>query len=355
MRFTRGDTGPEVRDIQQRLGELGLLEAPDQPGTFDERTVEAVRILQQQRRLSATGIVNDDTWRALVEAGWRLGDRLLYETSPMLRGDDVRELQQRLTRLGFDTTWVDGVFGPRTSDAVREFQANTGLEVDGLAGPVVVEQLHALARDHHVESVTGVRERHRLGSHRLGSVAGLPVLVDPAHGPDSPGHWPPESPAEHEITWSVATLVAGRLSGHGARPILSRGPGNSPTPLDRAELANREDVAAILSIHAAGASSPTPSGTVAWYFGHDSYVSPRGHRLAELCVDRVTETLGTPNCRAHPSTMAILSASRAPAVAVELGFLTNPEEGSKLADPAMQRQIADALVDALVTFVTEET
>jgi len=351
MEFREGDRGPEIRDIQRRLRELGLLPEPLESGAFGPDTASAVRQLQQERGLSATGAVNDDTWRALVEAGWRLGDRLLYETTPMLRGDDIRELQQRLTRLGFDTTWVDGVFGPRTADAIRDFQSNMGLEVDGRAGPAVVEQLRLVARAHHVESVTGVRERHRVGQHGQVGFAGLPVMVDPAHGPDVPGHVGVDDAAEHEITWAIASLVAGRLSALGARPILSRGPTSSPSPTERAELANLEDVAAILSLHVAGTNTPAASGTSAWYFGHATYQSPRGMLLAELCLDAVTHALGTEDCRTHPSTMGILSSSRAPAVAVELGFLSNPHDAAKLTDPERQKALADGLVDALVTFV----
>ena len=45
----------------------------------------------------------------------------------MQRGDDVADLQQRLSTLGFDTGRVDGIFGDRTSRALAEFQRNAGL------------------------------------------------------------------------------------------------------------------------------------------------------------------------------------------------------------------------------------
>ena len=52
----------------------------------------------------------------------------------MLRGDDVAELQQRLSAFGFDTGRVDGIFGDMTSAALGEFQRNAGVPVDGIAG-----------------------------------------------------------------------------------------------------------------------------------------------------------------------------------------------------------------------------
>lgn len=59
-------------------------------------------------------------------------------TSTTLRlgmsGTSVKDLQQALTAAGFQVH-ADGIFGPRTRDAVRRFQAASGLLVDGIAGP----------------------------------------------------------------------------------------------------------------------------------------------------------------------------------------------------------------------------
>ena len=60
------------------------------------------------------------------------GDRLLYTGTV---GDDVRELQRDLTGIGYDTYGVDGIFGPKTLNAVQSFQKANGLVVDGIAGP----------------------------------------------------------------------------------------------------------------------------------------------------------------------------------------------------------------------------
>ncbi|MEB3330540.1 MAG: peptidoglycan-binding domain-containing protein, partial [Candidatus Sericytochromatia bacterium] len=50
------------------------------------------------------------------------------------RGTAVREVQAALTRAGYNPGAVDGVFGGETLEAVRAFQADRGLEVDGLVG-----------------------------------------------------------------------------------------------------------------------------------------------------------------------------------------------------------------------------
>ncbi|MEX0869331.1 MAG: peptidoglycan-binding protein [Nitriliruptoraceae bacterium] len=348
----RGQVGSEVEDIQRRLSELGFACA-DEPGRFGPATVASVRAFQQLRGLPADGIVGPDTWHALVGASFRLGDRLLYLTNPPLHGDDVRDLQRRLNRLGFDCGYDDGVYGDRTADALREFQLNVGVLVDGIAGTSTFALLANLHRAHQEAAASVVRERDDLRRRHRTSLAGTRILVDPAHSPDDPGVTAADGRTEHEVTWGIATRVEGRLIALGAHAVLSRGPHASPSPTQRAQLANREGVEAILSIHVNGAASPVARGVAAYHFGTDATISERGRVLAQLAADHVIERLGTADCRIHASTSALLRESRAPAAIVEVGFLTHPEEGAVLSAPAGQRRIGDALADALVAYLLD--
>jgi Putative peptidoglycan binding domain len=52
-----------------------------------------------------------------------------------MTGPEIRKLQQRLTALGYDPGGVDGVLGPATKRAVKQFQVDHGLAADGVVGP----------------------------------------------------------------------------------------------------------------------------------------------------------------------------------------------------------------------------
>ena len=67
--------------------------------------------------------------------------RVLKLQSPYMRGDDVKELQTALKAKGVTPGTLDGVFGPMTEKAVRAFQANAGLTVDGKAGQKTFQAL----------------------------------------------------------------------------------------------------------------------------------------------------------------------------------------------------------------------
>ncbi len=119
------------------------------------------------------------TWSALVEASWRLGERLLLLTSPNLRGDDVAELQSMLGRIGFDCGRVDGIFGPKTATAVQDFQENCGETADGTFGAATLRLLTSMSRQTGTgPGVSMVRERELLlRSGRVASLRGLKVVI----------------------------------------------------------------------------------------------------------------------------------------------------------------------------------
>ena len=63
----------------------------------------------------------------------------LFSSERALTLSERVELQQRLTALGFDTGGTDGAVGPRTIQAIRDFQASRGLTPTGFAAPSVLE------------------------------------------------------------------------------------------------------------------------------------------------------------------------------------------------------------------------
>ena len=81
---------------------------------------------QTQRGLHVSGSCDEPTWLALIEAGWELGDRLLMLNAPMLRGDDVADLQRSLNHLGFDCGRPDGIFGPAAGPGAARLPTQLG-------------------------------------------------------------------------------------------------------------------------------------------------------------------------------------------------------------------------------------
>lgn len=140
-----GARGPAVEDIQKRLLKLGYDLGPTGvDGVFLGMTREAVIEFQTRQNLAEDGVVGSASWAALVDATFTFGDRMLYLRLPHLHGHDVQVLQHALSTLGFTCGDPDGIFGPFTERAVREFQRNSGQSADGIVGPETVGSLIGL-------------------------------------------------------------------------------------------------------------------------------------------------------------------------------------------------------------------
>lgn len=99
--------------------------------------------------------IADRPWKYATRPSWYEGvtptqyvlKRELYYTNPMMRGEDVEEVQTALTTRGYNCGDVDGIFGNKTSFAVKNFQTDKGLSVDGIVGRKTAEALGFIWED----------------------------------------------------------------------------------------------------------------------------------------------------------------------------------------------------------------
>jgi len=312
-----GAKGPAVADLQRRLHELGLPCAPDVEGVFGSGTRAAVEAFQHRRGLRVDGVCGPQTWSTVVEAGFRLGDRFLYHRRPMSRGDDVADLQRRLSALGFDTGRVDGIFGEQTAQALAEFQRNTGLAADAIVGASTLRELRRVTAHHaDAELVSVVRDRERmrraprtlLGRRiALGEEGGLEALL---------------------------AALGRRLRAEGAVVV----PISHPEGSEQADQANTAGVEVYLGLRL---DPERAEINVSYYSGY-RYESAGGRYLAELVRDTAAAALGVEG-KVSGMALTVLRETRMPAIVCEIGP----------ASLVVSRSIAlaDALARAVVQWV----
>lgn len=143
-----GVKGDEVTRLQTRLKELGYYTG-EVDGQYGQGTALAVNLFQAQQGLTADGLAGTATLTALY------GDAVqTYIPTPtpsptpsqLAKGDKgtaVKSLQQRLKDLGYYSASVDGDYGGGTQEAVRLFQTQNGLPVDGVCGSATMAAIFA--------------------------------------------------------------------------------------------------------------------------------------------------------------------------------------------------------------------
>jgi N-acetylmuramoyl-L-alanine amidase len=341
----RGDSGPAVVEIRATLRRFGLVTAgTPEDDRFDTETERAVRAFQQQRGLIADGIVGPATYRALREAGWTLGDRMLaHLISAPMSGDDVLTLQERLLELGFDPGRPGGVFDEQTEHALRKFQREYGLVSDGVCGPATLRSLRQLGR-----KVTGGRPRLMREQEVLRQAGprlrGKRIVVDPGHGGHDPGVVA-SGVAEADLMWDLARRLVGRMSATGMDAMLTRQEDTCPTDTERAAFANTAGADLVLSLHTDANSSMHAQGLATYHFGNGSgATSTVGEALAGFIQRELLTRTAMLDCRSQARTWELLRLTRMPTVRVEVGYLTNIGDRRRLLDPAFRDVVAEGIL-----------
>lgn len=145
--------GDDVKYIQELLIKLGYnVGSTKADGQFGTNTESAVKSFQKSHKdssgklLTVDGKVGEKTWNSIVDAANGSSTsssdgtkytRLLKKTSPLMKGNDVKYIQELLIDLGYSVgnTKADGQYGDNTVSAVKSFQKDHKLTVDGIVGP----------------------------------------------------------------------------------------------------------------------------------------------------------------------------------------------------------------------------
>lgn len=139
----RGDRGNDVTAVQKQLLKWGYHLAVD--GIFGTRTLDDVKDFQKMKGLSVDGIVGPKTWNSLWNTSTHSGSSNTSQTLKMgSRGQQVKDLQRKLNKLGYTTGPIDGIYGSKTKNAVETFQVGHNLQKDGIYGPKTMKVLNGI-------------------------------------------------------------------------------------------------------------------------------------------------------------------------------------------------------------------
>ncbi len=300
-----------------------------------ELSESEIRSFQQARGLSVTGLVDEVTARALEEAQWKLGDRSLnLQEPPLMHGDDVAALQSRLTEMGFDCGRVDGIYGPRTELAVKDFQKSVGATVDGKCGPATIIALIRLTKIVSGGAPSILRESANQ-KNRGPALANKTIVLNPD--------------GDDPLVYDVAVRTEGRLLALGASVFLTRGEKNNPSESERIAFTNNSNADLMISLHEDSYKSENAHGAATYFYGSEAHGvhSIVGERFASLVQREICARTDFANCRTHAMTWELLRLTKAPAVRIDLGYKTNPGDIGRMSRPDFRDVIAEALVIAI--------
>jgi N-acetylmuramoyl-L-alanine amidase len=216
------------------------------------------------------------------------------------------------------------------------------------------------------------------------------IVLDPGHGGMETGAVGPSGEEEKDLTLEIARALRARLLDRlPVRVVLTRDE-DAGLPLDtRSAIANQNKADLFVSIHVNSSLGSRARGAESYFLSmeasdaraaevaaaenrvagagddplHDlqlilwdlaqSYHLAASQRVASLIQEELNTTLGLRDRGVKQAPFRVLMGAAMPAVLVEVGFLSNPEEEARLMDPAYRAELVDALVRAIGRYRAE--
>jgi N-acetylmuramoyl-L-alanine amidase len=257
----------------------------------------------------ADGVIGPVTWNTIVTQYNNIkatSPTPIYPGTPLRQGstgENVRTLQTYINRLAglfssVPRVIIDGMFGPATTAAVIAAQRTLGLTADGIVGLVTWNAI--------VTNNPTVRPPYT-------------IVLDPGHGGADFGAFL-GTRLEKNDNLNMALAVHDRLQAQGQRVILTRSTDEFLSLAERSIISNNNNADIFVSFHRNASTSPNANG-METIVQIDS--PPVNTVYARNVQNEVVAAGVQTNLGVREDDFAVLRNTRAPAMLVELGFITN--------------------------------
>jgi N-acetylmuramoyl-L-alanine amidase len=183
------------------------------------------------------------------------------------------------------------------------------------------------------------------------------IIVDAGHGGKDAGASSKRDKYEEKaLTLETAYLISENLEKLGYKTILTR-KNDIFVPLDtRADIANAAKADLFVSIHYNFCSSQDAEGVEVYYYKEDKKpLSPRVAKSKELgqeVLKKITTATGAESRGIKQANFAVVRQTKMPAILIEAGFLSNPEEREKIKDPKYLQALAQGIAHGVDKYLS---
>ena len=185
---------------------------------------------------------------------------------------------------------------------------------------------------------------HLKNSKRL-PLSGIKIVLDPGHGGKESGASGPTGYLEKDVNLIISQLLRDELVKRGAKVVMTREDDRDVSLGERQTIINKQEPAIALSIHHNslpdnGDAEKTKGFGTFWYH-------PQSHSLAIFLQNYVVKNLRKPAYGVFWNNLALTRPHAAPAVLLELGFMSSPYEFEEIVNPQAQKKMANILADGI--------
>lgn len=169
------------------------------------------------------------------------------------------------------------------------------------------------------------------------------VVIDPGHGGSDVGATR-NGIYEKTITLDVSKKVADMLRNKGYEVVMTRATDKTVSLQERVEISENSNPDLFVSIHVNSSNSETPSGLETHYYKDNSL------ELAKNVHASMLNNINSPNRGLFKSKFYVINHTTAPAILVEIGFLSNPSERDQLISEHRKQATAKAIAEGIYEY-----
>lgn len=170
------------------------------------------------------------------------------------------------------------------------------------------------------------------------------VVIDPGHGGSDPGATRAND-QEKKLTIDIAHRVVKKLKDHGAVVYITRDDDTFVSLADRVDFSNNKNPDLFVSIHINACEQESVHGVETHYYKDDSL------DLAKYVHKSIMASSTQPNRGVFKSRFYVIRHTTAPAILLELGFISNEAEREMLKNPHYQEKVAEAITEGIINYL----
>jgi len=176
------------------------------------------------------------------------------------------------------------------------------------------------------------------------------IGIDPGHGGRDPGAIGPTRLYEKDVTLGISLALVRLLKDAGLEPVLTRTDDGAVELVTRSALLNNQKCDLAISVHINSATRQEAN-----YFAvFVQRLGGEAEKLAHKVIDKVTAATGWPDGGVRVANLHMTRETKMPAILVECGFISNPEQEKQLRQPEFQKKLAHAIADGVLAYRGKE-
>lgn len=180
------------------------------------------------------------------------------------------------------------------------------------------------------------------------------ILLDPGHGGTDPGAiHTPSGVKEVDVIKPIQRLLESKLVAMGYRVQKTNDTEDSYIELsDRVKMSNNLKPDVFISIHADIVDYGSAKGATVYYYSSAS-MEPNQKEFGQMVVNAIERSIGEKTRGLKVEKYYVLKNTKAPAILIETGFLSNAAERAKLLTPEYQAKLVDGIINGIEDFLEE--